>query len=285
MNGPGIEEKQIQGVTTKASKKWVSNAHQKYILTNCDDLIIASKLIEIFVREKKGWKLPQNHVLLNGTIIPPPLKVNEIQIIRNQYQGKGNFLFIYSGSFYKWYGTLDMIKAISNVIEMKKNVRFILIGDGDAKNDILQYIKKKSLQQFIYVLPKMKHKDLMRYIQSVDFCLLYVRHKNSYAGSSTKLAEYMVCGKPVISTPQKKEMIDNGITGFLSESVDINDYTKAILFAMNNLEKAKQVAKNAKNKINKYYTWEKYCQNLIKIYNVSISTKKEKAWKKYFKIS
>jgi hypothetical protein len=88
----------------KPSRRWLALINQKYLFSNCDHLILVSKLIASFIYAKRGWRLPNFSVVLNSSDIPKPLTSAEKVTIRRQYAAERQLLFIYSGSLYHWYG-------------------------------------------------------------------------------------------------------------------------------------------------------------------------------------
>jgi glycosyltransferase involved in cell wall biosynthesis len=274
MNGPGIEEKQIQGVTTKASKKWVSNAHQKYILTNCNKLILASGAIRNFIREKSGVKLPYSYVLINGADIPSKISPLKKKNLKEKYHLNNSIVILYSGSLYKWYGSLNMIKAFCTVAKEMKNVKFIVIGSGDNLNELKKYVLSKELHENITFYNPISKSELLKLIQVVDICAVYYKEPITYFGTSTKVTEYMAAGKIIVSTPHMYEIIKHKINGYISKSSDIQEYSNAMIYALNNKPQWQKISKNAQKLVTENYTWTKYCNKLKYIYNEAIFEKK-----------
>ena len=65
MNGPGIEEKKIQGTSISLSRKWILIKNQLALIRQTSSLILASEAIADFIYKKRNWKLPKYPVLLN----------------------------------------------------------------------------------------------------------------------------------------------------------------------------------------------------------------------------
>ncbi|MFH1213448.1 MAG: glycosyltransferase family 4 protein [Candidatus Neomarinimicrobiota bacterium] len=264
--GPGIEEKAIQGNPIKPSKKWFLLLNQKYILSNCDHLILVSKLIASFIYQKRGWKLPINSVLSNGADIPQPLTLEEKTTIRRQFDAENQPLFLYSGSLYRWYDSLGFVKAFHRALSTHPDLKLMIIGSGDAENDIRDYIHANILQNSVCLAGNVAHNEIKKIVQAVDYCLVFYPGEPTYFGSSTKVMEYMALGKPVISTPHMLEIIDDGITGYMTKTSSPDDFAAKIIEVANNPEQARAVGENARRKIASGFLWQHYIQHLIDIY-------------------
>lgn len=270
LNGPGVEEKTIQMNPLQPSKKWILLTNQKILLSYCNQLILASGLIASFIRISRGWKLHKYHVLLNGAELPRPINLEEKYAIRKKFRAENQPLFLYSGSLYLWYGSINVVRAFRTVLKIFPDIKLVLIGAGDAEIEIKNFIKENHLDDMIFLTGALAHADLQKYIQAADYCLVYYPGEPTYFGTSTKLTEYMAAGKPVIATPHMFEMIDDGITGFLSKSAKPKDFADKIIEVLNNKSFAIEVGQNARRKIEKLCTWQHYIQNLLAIYSMTI---------------
>ncbi|HPC36486.1 MAG TPA: glycosyltransferase family 4 protein [Candidatus Marinimicrobia bacterium] len=266
MVGPGIEEKTLQMNPLKPSKRWLSLANQKLLISNNNYLILNSKFIYSFIYNKRGWKLPHYSVILNGSEIPAHITSEEEITIRSLFNAQHKLLLLYSGSLYRWYGTFNLIRAFHLALTHNQDIKLIVIGYGDAEQGISKYISENHLSGFIYLLKPLPHHELQKVIQAVDFCLVYYSGEITYFGSSTKVTEYMAAGKPVISTPHMLEIIDDEVTGFISKTSSIKDFADKIIEVVTNPEQAKTVGENAKAKIMSKFLWKHYIKKLMDIY-------------------
>ncbi|HPD26377.1 MAG TPA: glycosyltransferase family 4 protein, partial [Candidatus Marinimicrobia bacterium] len=271
MVGPGIEEKTLQLNPLKPSRRWLALLNQKYLFSNCDHLILVSKLIASFIYQKRGWILPKHSVILNAQDLPELLSETEKTTIRRQIGAEDRPLFIYSGSLYRWYGTLDLVKAFHLALQKRPDLKLIIVGSGDEENTIREYIQKKSLTDSVLLIGVVPHAESLKFIQAADYCLVFYPGEPTYFGSSSKVIEYMAAGKPVISTPQMIEIIEDGVTGFMSKTASPEDFAVKIEEAVSKPDLAQTVGENARNLISSHYTWNQYIEKLIKIYKATLN--------------
>ncbi len=273
MVGPGIEEKTIQNNPLSSFRRWLALFNQKILLQNCQHLILNSKLIAEFIYRMRGWHLPTYDVILNGAEIPEPFTPEQKINLRNRLAAFNRLLFLYSGSLYRWYGTLELIHAFHLALQTNPNLKLLLIGGGDIDTEVERYILNHQIQDSIVFMGSLPHQELQQIIQVVDYCLVYYSGEPTYFGSSTKCIEYMAAGKPVISTPHMLEIIEDGITGFMSKTSSPEDFAAKITEVLSNPEQARIVGENAHQKIVSGFLWEHYIQKLIAIYQSVIDKK------------
>jgi len=265
MVGPGIEEKEIQGNKIKGSKKAILLFHQKLMLNNQQGLIIISRKIADFIKTRRGWKIPNWQVIPDSADSNFEYNQQNIEVIRNKYDLDGYKVLIYSGSLYRWYGILQVIKAFKIVTDQIPKVKLLLIGNGDAINEIINYTIQNDIQDQVKIIPPISRPELHNYLQLSDIALAHYIKEHNYTGNTAKISEYLAASKVVVTTPNMNELVKDGYTGFISPSFSIEDYAKTIIRALN-CENKKIIGENAHNLILKYYTWNHYIEKLLKIY-------------------
>ncbi|PIS27254.1 MAG: hypothetical protein COT43_11355, partial [Candidatus Marinimicrobia bacterium CG08_land_8_20_14_0_20_45_22] len=240
--------------------------NQKVLLSYCSELILASKLIADFIYTKRGWKLPKHNVLLNGADLPEPITPDEKAAICKQFDAENRPFFLYSGSLYRWYDTLGLVKAFHFALHRRPDLKLVVIGSGDAEREMHQYIQINHLGDSILLTGTMAHDILQKVIQAVDFCIVYYPGEPTYFGTSTKVTEYMAAGKPVISTPHMLEIIEDGITGFMTKGSSPEEFAAKLIEAVQNPELARKVGENARVQIASRFLWKHYIRQLVGIY-------------------
>ena len=267
MNGPGIIEKKIQKKSINNSSKWISNIHLKYVTQNSNNIILASGAIENYLKQQTGYQLPKNTIFLNGANIPTlPSKIIVKKLKQKYSINKNTTTILYAGSLYKWYGSLEMIKAFCIVSQKYPEIKFIIIGSGDNIEQLKEYIENNNSSANIHFYSPVESEELIQIIQIVDICSVYYKDPITYFGTSTKVTEYLATGSIVVATPHMYEIIKHGFNGYLSKSSKIQDYTDMIIYALEHQHEWEEMSENAQQNIRENYTWEIYCKKLEKIY-------------------
>ena len=169
--------------------------------------------------------------------------------------------FIYIGrlTFKKQKNLKELIDAFS-LIDRPYHVT--LIGDGEDRPVIADYIKSKQLEDKIEIT---KHwvKDPWAEINNVDALVL----SSAYEGFGMVLAEALSYGVPCISSncaTGPEDIIDDGVTGYLYEPSNVEALKDKILNIMDN--KLSYTSSQLKASIDPMYI-DNYCQRIIELLN------------------
>lgn len=96
--------------------------------------------------------------------------------------------------FEEVYETFDYIKD--------NNLKLIIIGDGDAKKDILEKIKTSKMEKFVELAGFIPHEEVLEILQKshLGLALYSGTVDHNYWGDSLKIREYTYFDLPVITT-------------------------------------------------------------------------------------
>ncbi|MBS3919012.1 MAG: glycosyltransferase family 4 protein [Deltaproteobacteria bacterium] len=113
--------------------------------------------------------------------------------------GEGEILIVFIGNLAPWQGIEYLIRVAPLLLKEKKNVRFLIVGEGIWKDKLEMSVKKIGLSDHFTFTGMVDHEQIPLYINIADICVLPKRKlKSGY--SPIKLYEYMACGKPIVSS-------------------------------------------------------------------------------------
>lgn len=131
--------------------------------------------------------------------------------------------------------TLNYAKGVERIPEFLKGIRdgglkikWYLVGDGIMNDTVEKEVKKNGLDyDFIWLKSHIKHDELMKLLSKMD--LFVCLHRWSVFDFA--IVEAMACGViPILSkVGGNKEMIEDGITGFLVDMDRIIDSQRKII--------------------------------------------------------
>jgi glycosyltransferase involved in cell wall biosynthesis len=120
--------------------------------------------------------------------------------IREEYGiGRADTVLFFMGWLYHFSGLQEVIEGLAKTDN--KNTKLLIVGDGEAYNDLQIVINKHGMQDRVILTGKKPLHEIPKLIASSDLCLLPA-HNNDIMGDIVpiKMYEYMAMGKPVIST-------------------------------------------------------------------------------------
>jgi glycosyltransferase involved in cell wall biosynthesis len=156
---------------------------------------------------------------------------------------------------------ITILKAVKLVLKKKKDIQLIIVGKGEKKNELNNFIFRNKLQKHVKLAGYQKNP--FKYIRSSDLFIL----SSKYEGLPNALIESVILKKPVISSDcptGPREILDNGNYGSLFKVGDYKSLAKLII----NFRKNKKKIKNAFLSCSRYnyqYNCKEYL-NTIKPY-------------------
>jgi glycosyltransferase involved in cell wall biosynthesis len=178
---------------------------------------------------------------------------NPILIKKSKYNSKKKFDFINIGSLTYQKDHITLLKAFKIANLKNRKLKLIIIGEGNLKKKILEYILNNKLMNDVKILGNSK--DINKYLNNSKSFILSSR----YEGYPNVLLDAAIAKIPIISTNCKfgpSEILEKGKYGKMFK---VGDYFKLSKIMLLNTKIIKKIpnAKLKKNELNlitkKYY--------------------------------
>jgi glycosyltransferase involved in cell wall biosynthesis len=148
-------------------------------------------------------------------------------------------------------------------IQGVNNIYLYVVGDGPLRSELELLIKKYSLQENVF---------LLGYVYNIgnllDNCDVFVFP--SYAeGFGIAVLEAMISEKPIIvsNAGALTELIENDVSGLVVDPFHAEKWADAIIYLINNLGIARNLAVNAKRRAEELFSIDRFCKNYETLYN------------------
>lgn len=182
------------------------------------------------------------------------------------YSKRGNKL-IYAGTIYDYSHQEDVINAIENI----ENTFLLLVGTVTEKYKAL--LSKQTSWDKVILKNRVDKNELVKlFSESIIGLAIYdylpnLGYKKGTLGSN-KLFEYMEAGLPVICTDYElwKEIIDKYKCGIYVNPHNIDEIREAILYLINNKEKAYEMGQNGRKAVLEHYNWDTQKEIYLRLY-------------------
>jgi len=234
----------------KSSWNLLKKANVKIAISN----VIKNKLKLIGIT--KSIKVISNPIDLDLFI-----KANRKKI-RKKYNLNGVVItFIGSIAYYK--GVSILMKLIPKILKEKRNVYFLIVGDGPLKNQFVDFIKSKNLKNVIFT-GKIPYKQVPNIYAASDILLFPSILQEPFGRIAI---EAMAASKPIIASNVGgiKDIINHGKTGYLVDPFDLKKWKEYLHYLINNEKLRKKMGEKGYKLAKK-----KYDTNIIakKIFNI-----------------
>lgn len=145
-------------------------------------------------------------------------------------------------------GLEELLEAVSLLLEKGHRLSLTIAGSGDDEQKIHALLKQKGLQHCVFFSGWIT--DIREWLKNIN--LIIVPSKEETFG--IVVLESMAHGCPVVSTyaPGPSSQIENGVTGWLAETGDVESLASAIETALGQSDTWEQVVDNARASACKY---------------------------------
>ena len=153
-----------------------------------------------------------------------------------------------------------LYKAISLVYDDYKKLAFWQIGNKDYLREKIKADENLTLTS----TGKINQKKLTNYYHASNVYVSSSKHESF----GKVLIEAMAAGLPVVTTATtgSKEIIKDGVNGFLVPIGDSPALARKILYLLNNPEKAKEMGENGRRMVKEKFNQQKIIQQIIKFW-------------------
>ena len=237
-------------------QKVITHIERKFI-KNISQLVVSGELDKDYIKKYYNLKIPI-YVIYN---YPWANKINKSSLIKCRFNISDNkTILIYQGVILKGRGLLPIIKAIRN----EDDFVLIVFGEGQYKEELIEYCKKNKIESKVYFCGNIKYDELYEWTSCGDIGLCNIEPlSQSYIYAlPNKLFEYFQAELPVLVTdlPALSTIINEYGCG---EIISVSNNNEEIIKALNKIRDNYEIYKNNVKVIaNKYHYETQY--DLIK---------------------
>ena len=180
----------------------------------------------------------------------------------------------YVGSFVAYEGLDDLVRAA--VILKRKGIRFnlLLVGDGNALNEIRELIRNSDLKQEVFVTGRIPYQEVEHYYSLIDIAP-FPRKPLPVCEmvSPLKPFEAMAMGKVVVGSSVNglKEIVTHGETGLIFEKGNIGDLAEKLAQVITDRNLAIMLGTNGQRWVCEQRSWDSAAQKIAAIYKEILS--------------
>ncbi len=171
--------------------------------------------------------------------------------LRNELNlSKEDILVTTIGPFKPQKNLSDFIKVAGKISKDYKNFKFVIVGDGILRPSFEKLINDLQIQKNIFLLGW--RRDIANILHSSNFFVM----TSLWEGLPISTIEAMTCGlAPIVNAVDgQKEIIKDGINGFLIPPYNIEEICCKILYLANNADIKNTMEQEAKSSIDETFS-------------------------------
>jgi len=163
-----------------------------------------------------------------------------------------------------WKRVDRIINAIPSVVSQYKDAIFLVVGDGEERNNLENLANKLNIKDYIKFIGAVSHEKIIEYMNSADiFISMY-----NLSNMGNPLLEAMRCGKCIITlnTGTTGEIIKNNKNGILLDTDNVNEVSGAIIKLLNDEKLRKTLGINVREYASNHFQgWNERIQMEINL--------------------
>ncbi len=163
-----------------------------------------------------------------------------------------------------------LVKASESLVRKNKNIKFVLIGDGDEREFIEKEIQRLKVGANYKLLGNISYTLMNNYYNMADiFILPSIRDKGgNLDDQSVAVMDAMSCSKPVITTdfPGYRLVVKDSETGFLIKEKRVDEIAKKITDLYESKSLRENIGKRARMAILKDLSWPAIAKQYIVLF-------------------
>jgi glycosyltransferase involved in cell wall biosynthesis len=253
--------------------QFVGKIVENRVLKQSDGVLTINDTLKDYVI-KSGAPPRATHLIRAGIDLEQFKASTDVSNIRQQYGLKKNDIVLF---FMGWLYHFSGLKEVAQELAKKdsEDLKMLIVGEGDAFEDLKQIIEKHNLQDRIILVGQRPYIEMASFISASDICLLpaYPWEKVMQDIVPIKLYEYMAMGKPVISTKLSGVMREfgeaNGVV-YVDEPADVIGKAKSLI----KNGKIGKLGARARGFVQKY-SWDNITDDFEKIIEGVIEEKRK----------
>src|SRR3989338_3333175 len=156
-----------------------------------------------------------------------------------------------------------LLEAFENIYKENNNVKLLIVGDGEEKENLLKQIENYQSKNNILFLGK--RNDVPKLLKISDIFVF----PTLFEGMSNVIMEAMASGLPIITTniPENKGLIEDNKTGILVQIKNSAEIKNSLKKIIENQEIRIKIGQNSKEKIQNQFGLNKIAQKFSNTIN------------------
>ena len=244
-------------------KQWRYVRRSKEIFGHADKLLAVSIEMKMLLEEISGRR--EEDVVLYRLGVD----LDRFRPSESKENKRTEICFV--GRFTEKKGHIYVLKALRKVMEQGFDFNITFVGEGSLKPRCKLFVKEHNMEDHVHFAGVLSHQEVADRLAHSDFTLVpsVVAHDHDREGSPMVVKESSASGVPVIGTYHAgiSETIEDEKTGFLVPERHVDALADRIITLIENPSLAKEMGKNARQKMEEEFDLKNQVAYLEEIYD------------------
>ncbi|MBW4933788.1 glycosyltransferase family 4 protein [Marinobacter sp. F4206] len=179
-----------------------------------------------------------------------------------------SFVVGYVGSIVAYEGLDDLIKAVELLVSDFPNLRLVVVGDGDVREDLEHRVQENNLGKFVTFTGKVPPSEVTKYFSLFNVIALPRKpYQVCRLVSPLKPLEAMAMNVPMVVSDVEalREMVTDKVSALVHKAGDPESLADAIRLLLSDTGLAAKLAQNARSEMLPKRTWNNIAQEMIRV--------------------
>ena len=200
-----------------------------------------------------------------------PINIEKVSAIKDNFNISGSDKIILTLSVLKPRKGHDMVlRALSSVLEIIPNVKYVIVGDGEDLNRLYGIVDKYNLNKNVIFAGNIDDDEIIHFYDMCDVFVMPSRQDRVWVeGFGISFLESNARGKAVIGGKHGgvPEAIIHNETGILVDPYDNNDIAQSIVRLLSNDELAKTMGEKGRDRCFQFFNKNIVINKMVKLLN------------------
>lgn len=247
-----------------ALKKWRKKQLMIKVLNNASQIVVNSQYTASLIRGLENWQ-GKIVVITPGTDILNQPSGIEIADLRDKYKLADKKILLTVGRLVPRKGHDLVIKALSKLTEQFSDLVYLIVGEGPAKNDLIQLASSLQLKEKVIFTGEAPNNYLPAFYKLSDiFINVEKQIEEDVPGFGIVFLEANAFSKPVIGgrSGGAKEAVVHEKTGLLVDPNDLENISQAITRLLQDNDFARKLGEQGKQRVIDEFSWSQRAEKL-----------------------
>jgi len=184
--------------------------------------------------------------------------LGELQVEKPEPRSSENEYFVYIGGLAEVRGIREMIDAVEHAASTNSNIKLAL-GGNYSPSSLRDELKSKTGWGYTQELGWLSRDQVASWLSKSKAGLVTLHPTKNYPDAyPVKLFEYMSASLPVIASdfPLWRQIVNEAKCGILVDPLDPESISKAMLWIVDNPDKAKNMGVSGRKAVEERYNWK-----------------------------
>ncbi len=226
---------------------WFFKKMERYVYKNADLIVVPSFEHKKYIERKNKVPSSKITVVYHWIDSKPFLRAQKTSRFRRRYGiSEDKLIFLFAGTMGPSQG-LELILNIAARVKEYRDIVFLFVGDGSAKENLVKTAKEKKLENVVFQ-PFVSLEEYPELVKDCDVGISCSSAKNTTPLVQAKIPGYLAAGIPVAAFLADKnegaKMIEKAGCGLIAEHSDEEKATEVVLKLYQERDWLKDYGKN-----------------------------------------